>query len=262
VLLFKLLQLSLPGAQLVAAVGFCAAGLALTWRVERARPMRYVFGAYLLACTAAYLVPSGLGENVVRLRFVAVPLAVLTLSLRRWQPLPVAVAAMALALSWNATPLAFSFARGAADPSANAAYWAPAIGYLRHELRPSYRVEAVDTAGHWGCRLPRGRRDPARARLVPPGRLSPERRSLPRPEQPLVPALAAPARRRLRRTDGGTARLQLARRGHAPPQRPLGARASLPRGADDDLRGAGAAADRGPGRAARTSSPSRRAGSG
>ncbi len=138
-----------PAEELVAAVGFCAAGLALTWRVERARPLRYVFGAYLLACTAAYLVPSGLGENVVRLRFVAVPLAALTLSLRRWQPLPVAVAAMALALSWNATPLAFSFARGAADPSANAAYWAPAIGYLRHELRPSYRVEAVDTAGHW-----------------------------------------------------------------------------------------------------------------
>jgi hypothetical protein len=136
-------------AELLAALTFCVGGLALTWRVERARVLRSIFGVYALACLAAYLVPSGLGENVVRLRYAAVPLAVLTLSLRRWRPLPYAIVAFALALSWNAAPLAYSYAHASTDPSASAAYWQPVVNYLHHNLTPSYRVEAVDTAGHW-----------------------------------------------------------------------------------------------------------------
>ena len=54
-----------------------------------------------------------------------------------------------LAVAWNLTPLAGSFVKTSADPAANAAYWAPAVGFLREHLSPSYRVEAVDTVGHW-----------------------------------------------------------------------------------------------------------------
>ena len=136
-------------AELAAALTFCGLGMALTWRVERARILHAFFVLYGIACLGAYAVPSALGENVARLRFAAVPLAVLTLSLRGWRPLPYAVGAFALALSWNATPLAYSFVRTASDPSANAAFWRPAISYLHRELSPAYRVEAVDTAGHW-----------------------------------------------------------------------------------------------------------------
>jgi hypothetical protein len=35
------------------------------------------------------------------------------------------------------------------DAAAHAAYWRPAIAYLHEHLTPSYRVEAVDTVGHW-----------------------------------------------------------------------------------------------------------------
>jgi hypothetical protein len=56
---------------------------------------------------------------------------------------------LVLALSWNLTPLAASFIHGVNDPAAHAAYWSPTIDYLKRNLRPSYRVEAVDTAGHW-----------------------------------------------------------------------------------------------------------------
>ena len=136
-------------AELLAALAFCGLGLALTWRVENARILRSIFAVYGLACFTSYVVPSELGENIARLRFAAVPLAVLTLSLRRWRPLPYAIAAFALALSWNATPLAYSFARTVSDPSASATYWQPVIGFLHKDLSPDYRVEAVDTAGHW-----------------------------------------------------------------------------------------------------------------
>ena len=80
--------------QLSASLAFCAVGLLFTWRVERARVLQFFFGIYALACLTAFAIPSGLGENVGRFRFVAIPIAVLALSLRRWQPLVPAVAAL------------------------------------------------------------------------------------------------------------------------------------------------------------------------
>jgi hypothetical protein len=135
--------------ELLAACTFCLLGAALTWRVERARVLCGLFIIYLWACLAAFAIPSSLGENVDRLRYLAVPLAVLAFSLRRWRPLPVAVIVLALALSWNVTPLAFSYVKTSDDPAAKQAYWQPAIAFLHEHLTLSYRVEAVDTAGHW-----------------------------------------------------------------------------------------------------------------
>ena len=135
--------------ELLAACVFCLLGAALTWRVEGARPLRWLFVIYLGACLAAFAIPSSLGENVDRLRYVAVPVAVLALSLRHWRPLPVAVVSLGLAASWNLTPLAFSFVNTSQDPASAQSYWHPAIDYLHRHLSPSYRVEAVDTAGHW-----------------------------------------------------------------------------------------------------------------
>jgi hypothetical protein len=127
-------------------VAFCLAGLALTWRVDRL--LRFVFAAYLAALVTMFVVPSAIGENIARLRYAAVPLAVLVLSLRRWRPLALGVVALTLAFSWNLTPLAWSYVHGRSDTSANAATWRTAIAYLRANLEPSYRVEAVDTSTH------------------------------------------------------------------------------------------------------------------
>lgn len=135
--------------ELLALCAFCVLGAAVTWRVERASVLRWVFVVYLAAALAAFAIPSSLGENVDRLRYVAVPLAVLLFSLRQWRPLPVAIIVVVLATSWNVTPLAWSFLRTSTDPAASAAYWRPAVTYLHRHLSPSYRVEAVDTAAHW-----------------------------------------------------------------------------------------------------------------
>ena len=42
-------------------------------------------------------------------------------------------------------------AKGRGDPASARAYWAPAISFLRAHLTPSYRVEVVDTTGHWAA---------------------------------------------------------------------------------------------------------------
>ena len=53
---------------------------------------------------------------------------------------------------WNLSPHAWSFERGRGEqPAAQASYWQPAIEFLNENLTPSYRVEVVDTAGHWAA---------------------------------------------------------------------------------------------------------------
>ncbi|HEY2543395.1 MAG TPA: hypothetical protein VGH92_10125, partial [Gaiellaceae bacterium] len=136
-------------ADVIAGSVFCLIGLALTWRVERARVLQFFFAVYLAAMIAAYVVPSELGGNIERLRFAAIPLAVLIFSLRSWRPLPIAVTAIALAVAWNVSPLVASFVKGQTDVTANAATWPAAIAFLKAHAGPNTRVEAVDTAGHW-----------------------------------------------------------------------------------------------------------------
>ena len=138
-------------AELAAALTFCILGAAVTWRVERARSLRWVFVVYLAACVAAYLIPSALGENIARLRYAAVPVAVLLVSLRRWRPLPVCLGVLVLAASWNVSPIAGQYFKGRSDTATKASYWTPAITFLRTHLTPAYRVEAVDTTGHWAA---------------------------------------------------------------------------------------------------------------
>jgi hypothetical protein len=80
---------------------------------------------------------------------VALPLTVLALSLARWRPRVVSAAVLLLTLVWNITPLAAGLLRS--DGAAQAAYWGPAVGFLEAHLTPSYRVEVVDSAHHWGA---------------------------------------------------------------------------------------------------------------
>ncbi len=138
-------------AELAAACAFCVLSTIFSWRVERLRTLRWIFPVYLVACLSFFFVSSGVGENIARLRYAAIPLSVLVFSLRDWRPrLPVLIV-FALAISWNVTPLAASYVHNEDDAAAHAAYWQPAVSFLHAHLTASYRVEAVDTAGHWAA---------------------------------------------------------------------------------------------------------------
>ena len=139
-----------PVASLAAVGLFCLGGLALTVRIERARLLCAFFGVYLAVALVTFVLPSPIGENVTRLRYVALPVALLTLALRRWRPLLPGILAVALAASWNVSPLA-AFVGSGGDPTAHATFWRPAIRFLRTHGVAGYRVEVVDTSGHWGA---------------------------------------------------------------------------------------------------------------
>jgi hypothetical protein len=147
--LFPVGTLAFPAEEAVQAIAFCVGLLVLTWRLEPARRLRGVLAVYLLAVLAIYAIPSGLGHDIARLRLLALPLALLVAALRRWRPLPIVLAAVALAATWNVFPLASSWASSAADRSASPKMWTGSVAYLRTHLRTGYRVEAVDTVDHW-----------------------------------------------------------------------------------------------------------------
>jgi hypothetical protein len=130
-------------------LGYCASVVLLTWRIDRARVLRFIFLAYAAACVGAYLVPSALGQNIDRFKFVAIPVTVLVLSLRRWRPLSVTAVLLPFAAWWNVAPLADSLRSGIDDSANHESYWEPAVRFLKTHLTHSYRVEVVGTARHW-----------------------------------------------------------------------------------------------------------------
>ena len=96
------------GAELAAACTYCALSTAFAWRADGARTLRWIFPVYGVACVTFFFVSSGVGENIARLRYAAIPVSVLVLSLRNWRPLIPALVVFGLAISWNVTPLATS----------------------------------------------------------------------------------------------------------------------------------------------------------
>jgi hypothetical protein len=136
-------------SQLVPAVIFCTLGAAMTIAHRGARPLLGLFLVYLVVCVVVFAVPTDLGANVERLRYAAIPLALLAVSIGRWRPFAVALPLLAVASIWNVQPLVANFRHAAEDPASTPAYWQPAIGFLHEHLTPQYRVEVVDTVEHW-----------------------------------------------------------------------------------------------------------------
>ena len=139
------------------------------------RALRWGALLYLGALALAYVVPSPMGSNAVRLGVLLAPpllagavgledvrgrlaqLAargrdVIAGDLRLPRGAPVAVLALAAAalVAWQINgPIAESL-QGADDPASHAAYYAPVIGFLSaHEAGGPLRVEVPFTHSHW-----------------------------------------------------------------------------------------------------------------
>ena len=130
---------------------FCALSAALSWRVEQARLLRWIFPLYLVASLIVFASPSQLGSNIGRLRLFALPIGLLLFALRDYRPRLLIAPVLALALLWNLGPIVGGYVKGRSDPGDERQYWAPAIDFLHGKLTPSYRVEVVDTVNHWAA---------------------------------------------------------------------------------------------------------------
>ena len=102
---------------------------------------------YALGTIAAYIVPSPLGSNVVRLgTLIAAPLGAL-LWWRRSAALLAVAALPLLYLGWEA-PVSDVWTL-AGDPSTSAAYYRPLLSFLAMQSGPPFRIEVPFTRSHW-----------------------------------------------------------------------------------------------------------------
>jgi MFS family permease len=140
-----------PPLQFAVVFIFCVCGVVLTSGVTRARILHAMFVVYMIAAAVAFIVPSGIGENIARVRLAAVPITLLTVALRKWRPLAVSWVVLVLACTWNlATPVA-NLLSSRNDPTSDAEFWEPVTRFLGSRSGQTYRVEVVDTRGHWGA---------------------------------------------------------------------------------------------------------------
>ncbi len=118
----------------------------------RERTLRAGAVLYALALVAAFAIATPLGGNATRLGALAAgPIALGALaSVRR----PLLVGALALAFAyWPLYPAVRDVVRASGDPSLQASYHAPLIGFLRAQGPPgSFRVEIPFTENHWEAR--------------------------------------------------------------------------------------------------------------
>ena len=211
-------------ADLVPGVAFGLLGIAVTARVPGARRLFGLFAVFLAALLVAFIVPSDLGANVERLKFMAIPLALLAAT-RRAEARPADDPARRGRRLLEHLRARAHRAGGRRRPGAQRRLLAARDRLPAPEPEPVLPRRGGRHDRALARRLPAGRRHPDRARLVPPERLPAERAALrPHARGARLRVVAAWARRPLRRALRRAAGLQLARRGGAHPLRPLRAR--------------------------------------
>jgi hypothetical protein len=136
-------------SELVAVLVFAAACAALALRGENGRALAILFGLWALAAAVAFVVPSPIGENVTRLRGIALPLALLAAAIASYRPRWLTGIALAGALAFTLVPYIGGATHRTDTRSSSASFWQPALDVLAARWSPDYRVEVVPTGDHW-----------------------------------------------------------------------------------------------------------------
>ena len=139
-----------PVSDLATVVGFSAAGLYLTGIRGRAADLRAFFVLYLLLNVAAFLIPSPLGSNAIRLFTIGgAPILWIAARAGRLRPRPQVAMIVATALAVQVAPAVADAYNAGAEPAASPGFWTPVVRFLGDHGRPVARVEVVATWGHW-----------------------------------------------------------------------------------------------------------------
>jgi hypothetical protein len=130
---------------------WCAGALLITRGLPGERQFRAAVYAYLLASTAAWLIPNPLGGNAIRLgALFGGPLLAAVLLARRPRVHAILVAVVLLgSLYWQVMAGIRAVAQTDGDESTTAAYYHPLRDWLRSHGGRRSRIEVPPTSNHW-----------------------------------------------------------------------------------------------------------------
>jgi hypothetical protein len=132
-----------------AVMGVTTLGALVARRARGAAPLVAFYVLWGLSSVVVYLVPSPLGDNWTRLSAFVFPLVLLTCALADFRPRRLVVLALVGAFAYNVTPYLLLIPYRLDNRPATAAFWQPAVTFLRRHATPGFRVEVVPTAAHW-----------------------------------------------------------------------------------------------------------------
>jgi hypothetical protein len=121
----------------------------LARRGGRLGTIGWVFVLWASACLVAYAVRSPIGDNLVRLRYLALPLALIAARRVAYRPRILASLAVVSSGLLVVVPDAATLVVKHDATESHAAFWSPAVRFLHGHPRAGFRVEVVQTAGRW-----------------------------------------------------------------------------------------------------------------
>jgi hypothetical protein len=122
------------------------AALMLLVLPREARTLRVGVVLYVVGCALAYLIPTAVGGNAVRLgTLVAGPLAALVL----WRRRPLVLVLAFIPLLYLQTQAAVRDVSQASGAATTSAYYRPLLAFLGRQAAPPFRIEIPFTADHW-----------------------------------------------------------------------------------------------------------------
>jgi hypothetical protein len=135
---------------LAGVLALSALGALLAARTHAGRILVAFFVLWGLANLASFAVASPFGDNLARMRHYVLPLVLLAAILARFRPRALALAALSVALVYNVGPDLSAMPKRVDDArTAEAAFWAPALGFLDARMTADHRVAVVPMFGHW-----------------------------------------------------------------------------------------------------------------
>ena len=144
-----------PGSYPFHAVNFAgvlsvsALGVVLARRSRAGTPIAAFFALWAAGSVAGFVVRSPVGDNWTRLDAFVFPVMLLAASLAEFRPRRLVTLALAVALAYNIIPYLLLIPYRLDGRPAHAAFWQPAVDFLRRHSGPNFRVEVVPTAAHW-----------------------------------------------------------------------------------------------------------------
>jgi hypothetical protein len=130
---------------------WCAGALLITRRLSGERQFRAAVYAYLLASTAAWLIPNPMGGNAIRLgALFGGPLLAAILLTRRPRASALLVGVVLVgSLYWQLMAGIRAVAQTDGDSSTQQAYYQPLRNWLRNHQGHVSRIEVPPTSNHW-----------------------------------------------------------------------------------------------------------------
>ncbi len=136
--------------RLLAILAVSALGIAVALQTrERMGSLASLFFVWALTSIVAAEVRSPVGHNVTRISTAVLPLMLLASKLAGFRPRWLVTLALAGATAISVGPYLSMIPQRTSATGSTAAYWEPAISFLRAHSPPEFRVEVVPTTNHW-----------------------------------------------------------------------------------------------------------------